>query len=77
MYVLSMYIYAGCGGNINNYESLQDCQAVAIKGACCFRQYSVRAQDVLISSQNETFGCKVLGVMPFFDRANELFTEQL
>jgi hypothetical protein len=53
-------IIIGCGGNINNYESFEECQGVAVTGACCYRQFSRKIEDIMIDSQMETFGCKVM-----------------
>ena len=44
---------------MNNYETLEQCQGAAITGACCYRQYSLKVEDVIDSAQNEEFGCKV------------------
>ena len=44
---------------MNNYETLEQCQGAAITGACCYRQYSLKVEDVIVSAQNEEFGCKV------------------
>ncbi|KAL4233911.1 hypothetical protein ACF0H5_008583 [Mactra antiquata] len=54
--------YTGCGGNINNYESRADCEAVAVIGACCYRHYSLKVEDVIISSQQESVGCKEISL---------------
>lgn len=50
---------SGCGGNINNYETIAECRAVAVVGACCFRKYSLKVEDVVVASQQKTHGCKV------------------
>ena len=52
-------MFSGCGGNVNNYETLEQCRGAAITGACCYRQYSLKVEDVIISAQKEEFGCKV------------------
>ena len=44
---------------MNNYETLEQCQGAAITGACCYRQYSLKVEDVIVNAQNEEFGCKV------------------
>ncbi|KAL3884246.1 hypothetical protein ACJMK2_030464 [Sinanodonta woodiana] len=52
--------FTGCGGNINNYETFEDCQNVASVGACCFRQYSVGLENP--SDKQEKKGCKMLSL---------------
>ncbi|KAH3728063.1 hypothetical protein DPMN_054010, partial [Dreissena polymorpha] len=53
-----LFNYTGCGGNVNNYETLEECRSLTLIGACCFRSYSVKPADVLDSTQQEVFGCK-------------------
>ena len=44
---------------MNNYETREQCQGAAITGACCYRQYSLKVEDVFSNGQKEVFGCKV------------------
>ena len=46
---------------MNNYETQEQCQGAAITGACCYRQYSLKVEDVFSNGQREEFGCKVMG----------------
>ena len=59
---------------MNNYETLEQCQGAAITGACCYRQYSLKVEDVIDSAQNEEFGCKVsdnILVLSFWKKQHE------
>ncbi|XP_070532926.1 uncharacterized protein [Ptychodera flava] len=33
------FVYSGCGGNTNNFESKRDCEEQCLIGACCHRTY--------------------------------------
>ena len=49
-------MFSGCGGNVNNYETLEQCRGAAITGACCYRQYLLKVEDVIVSSHS-SFPC--------------------
>ena len=34
---------------MNNYKTLEQCHGAAITGACCYRQYLLKVEDVIVS----------------------------
>ena len=50
---------AGCGGNVNNYETIAACEEVAMRGACCFRRFRTDTDSLVGGDQAEESKCQV------------------
>ncbi|KAK7476273.1 hypothetical protein BaRGS_00032466 [Batillaria attramentaria] len=53
--------YTGCGGNVNNYEHIEQCVTVAMEGACCYRTFSTSRESVVGNRQNLQLHCEATG----------------
>ena len=56
---LTFAIFVGCGGNVNNYLTLEACQEIAMKGACCFRRFKSMVTNLVDGDQQEESKCQV------------------
>ncbi|XP_069129569.1 uncharacterized protein [Argopecten irradians] len=54
--------YSGCGGNVNNYETLEQCRSVAMTGACCFRRFKTDVDALIDGEQGEESKCEILSI---------------
>ncbi|KAK3097854.1 hypothetical protein FSP39_013843 [Pinctada imbricata] len=54
--------YTGCGGNVNNYETIEACEEVAMRGACCFRKFRTDVDSLVSSDQMEESKCQVMSM---------------
>lgn len=53
------FCFAGCGGNVNNYENIQQCVSIAMEGACCYRTFNISKDAVVKNQQQMQILCKV------------------
>ncbi|XP_035826566.1 uncharacterized protein LOC101845560 [Aplysia californica] len=53
------FMFSGCGGNVNNYHTLEECTTIALRGACCYRTYRTNIEDVVRSTQELEIKCQV------------------
>ncbi|KAJ8315304.1 hypothetical protein KUTeg_007454 [Tegillarca granosa] len=58
----SFDVFIGCGGNINNYPTLEACQEVAMTGACCFRRFKSELDAIVEGDQEEESKCQVISL---------------
>uniref|UniRef100_A0A0L8IC82 EGF-like domain-containing protein n=1 Tax=Octopus bimaculoides TaxID=37653 RepID=A0A0L8IC82_OCTBM len=69
----------GCGGNVNNFKSLEECQKNTLFGACCIYQYSIKREDIINGKQSAQKSCQVLSVSAcrkFHRHSNNPYEEQ-
>ena len=50
---------SGCGGNLNNYENIEQCVSTAMVGACCYRTFTTTRDSIVGNTQNLQMHCRV------------------